>query len=112
MQVSSSTSIKGDLLVNAINKTLFASGNDELRPVMSGVFCELSSEQTTFVATDAHKLVRHTRNDVKSDKTTSFILPKKPLTILKNNIDDDSDVTLKYNETNALFSFGNITIIW
>jgi DNA polymerase III sliding clamp (beta) subunit (PCNA family) len=61
LQASSSTTIKGDVLANAINKTLFASGNDELRPVMSGVFCELSSEQTTFVATDAHKLVRHTR---------------------------------------------------
>jgi len=111
LQASSSTTIKGDVLANAINKTLFASGNDELRPVMSGVFCELSNEQTTFVATDAHKLVRHVRTDVKSDKTASFILPKKPLTILKNNIGDDSDITLEYNETNALFSFGNITII-
>jgi DNA polymerase-3 subunit beta len=111
LQASSSTTIKGDVLANAINKTLFASGNDELRPVMSGVFCELSNEQTTFVATDAHKLVRHVRTDVKSDKTASFILPKKPLTILKNNIGDDSDITLEYNETNALFSFANITII-
>ena len=111
LQSSSSTTIKGEVLGNAINKTLFASGNDELRPVMSGVFCELSSEQTTFVATDAHKLVRHSRTDVKTDNTASFILPKKPLTILKNNIGDDSDVTLEYNETNALFSFGNITII-
>ena len=57
LQSSFSTTIKGDILSNAINKTLFASGNDDLRPVMSGVFCELSSEQTTFVATDAHKLV-------------------------------------------------------
>jgi DNA polymerase III subunit beta len=111
LQASSSTTIKGDIIANAINKTLFASGNDELRPVMSGVFCELSNEQTTFVATDAHKLVRHVRTDVKSDKTASFILPKKPLTILKNNIGDDSDITLEYNETNALFSFGNITVI-
>ncbi|MDB4126948.1 DNA polymerase III subunit beta, partial [Flavobacteriales bacterium] len=111
LQASSSTTIKGDIIANAINKTLFASGNDELRPVMSGVFCELSNEQTTFVATDAHKLVRHVRTDVKSDKTASFILPKKPLTILKNNIGDGSDITLEYNETNALFSFGNITVI-
>ena len=111
LQSSSSTTFKGDALTNAINKTLFASGNDELRPVMSGVFCELSNEQTTFVATDAHKLVRHTRTDVISDKNTSFILPKKPLTILKNNIGDCNDVTLEYNETNAIFSFGNVTII-
>lgn len=111
LQAASSTAIKGDVFSNAINKTLFASGNDELRPVMSGVFCELSSEQTTFVATDAHKLVRHIRTDIKSDETASFILPRKPLTILKNNISDYADVNLEYNETNVLFSFGNMTII-
>ena len=108
---SSTTTIKGDILANAINKTLFASGNDELRPVMSGMFCELSSEQITFVATDAHKLVRHTRTDISSDKTASFIVPKKPLTILKNNISDDADIKLVFNDTNALFTFNNITII-
>jgi len=108
---SSITTIKGDILANAINKTLFASGNDELRPVMSGMFCELSSEQITFVATDAHKLVKHTRTDISSDKTASFILPKKPLTILKNNISDDADIKLEFNDTNALFTFNNITII-
>lgn len=108
---SSITTIKGDILANAINKTLFASGNDELRPVMSGMFCELSTEQITFVATDAHKLVKHTRTDISSDKAASFILPKKPLTILKNNISDDADITLEFNDTNALFTFNNITII-
>ena len=108
---SSTTTIKGDILANAINKTLFASGNDELRPVMSGMFCELSTEQITFVATDAHKLVRHTRTDISSDKTASFIVPKKPLTILKNNISDDADIKLVFNDTNALFTFNNITII-
>ena len=108
---SSSTSITGKILSNAINKTLFASGNDELRPVMSGMYCELSSEQITFVATDAHKLVKHNRTDINSDITSSFILPKKPLNILKNNLDEESLVELKYNETNALFKFDNITII-
>ena len=108
---SSSTTIKGDILANAINKTLFASGNDELRPVMSGMFCELSTEQITFVATDAHKLVKHTRTDIYSDKTASFILPKKPLTILKNNISENANIKLEFNDTNALFTFNNITII-
>lgn len=108
---SSATIFSSEILANAINKTLFASGNDELRPVMSGVFCELSSEQVTFVSTDAHKLVKHTRTDLSSDKTASFILPKKPLTILKNNITDDEDVKLEFNDTNALFSFNNNTII-
>ena len=108
---SSFITLNGEILSNAINKTLFASGNDELRPVMSGLFCELSSEKTTFVATDAHKLVRHSRTDIKSDKIASFILPKKPLTILKNNIGEDVEVKLEFNDTNALFSFENITII-
>jgi DNA polymerase-3 subunit beta len=108
---SSSTTLSGDILLSAINKTLFASGNDELRPVMSGVFCELSAEQVTFVGTDAHKLVKHSRTDIKSDKTASFIIPKKPLTILKNNIVDNADITLEFNDTNALFTFNNITII-
>ena len=108
---SSSTTFSGEILANAINKTLFASGNDDLRPVMSGVFCELSSEQVTFVATDAHKLVKHSRTDISSDKTASFILPKKPLTILKNNITEDENIKLEFNDTNALFSFNNNTII-
>ena len=108
---SSSTFFKSEILQNAINKTLFASGNDDLRPVMSGVYCELSPEQVTFVATDAHKLVKHSRNDLSSDKTASLILPKKPLTILKNNIVDGIDVKLDFNDTNALFSFENNTII-
>jgi len=108
---SSSTFFKSEILQNAINKTLFASGNDDLRPVMSGVYCELSPEQVTFVATDAHKLVKHSRNDLSSDKIASLILPKKPLTILKNNIVDGIDVKLDFNDTNALFSFENNTII-
>ena len=108
---SSSANFDGEILVNAINKTLFASGNDELRPVMSGVFCEFSSEQITFVATDAHKLVKHTRTDLSSEKIASFILPKKPLNILKNNITEDGEVKIEFNDTNALFLFNNNTII-
>jgi DNA polymerase-3 subunit beta len=112
-KISSASSVEfnGKILSNAINKTLFASGSDELRPVMSGVFCELSSEKVTFVATDAHKLVKHCRTDLSSKKTASFILPKKPLTILKNNISENDDVTLEYNDTNASFSFNNSIII-
>jgi len=108
---ANSATFNGEILVNAINKTLFASGNDELRPVMSGVFCELSAEKVNFVATDAHKLVKHSRTDLSSEKTTSFILPKKPLNILKNNIIDDANVKLEFNDTNVLFSFDNSTII-
>ena len=108
---SSSFLISSSVLLNAINKTLFASGNDELRPVMSGVFCELSEENITFVATDAHKLVKHTRSKISSNSNSSFILPKKPLSLLKNNIDSDSDLNVDFNETNVKFSLDNTTLI-
>jgi DNA polymerase-3 subunit beta len=112
-ELSSSSSITlGSLILsNAINKTLFASGNDELRPVMSGVFCELSEEHMTFVATDAHKLVKHTRKNINSNSNSSFIIPKKPLSLIKNNIDSESEITMNFNETNVKFSLENITLI-
>ena len=108
---SSSFLIPSTVLLNAINKTLFASGNDELRPVMSGVFCELSEESITLVATDAHKLVKHTRSKISSNSNSSFILPKKPLSLLKNNIDNDSEINVEFNETNVRFLLDNITLI-
>ena len=73
-------------LLNIINSTIFASGNDDLRPVMSGVFFQISSEGACFVATDAHKLVKYSRHDVKSEKSIEFIVPNKPLNILKSII--------------------------
>ncbi|MDG2139250.1 MAG: DNA polymerase III subunit beta [Flavobacteriales bacterium] len=108
---SSSITLGSSILSNAINKTLFASGNDELRPVMSGVFCELSEEHITFVATDAHKLVKHTRKNINSNSNSSFILPKKPLSLIKNNIDSESDIAIDFSETNVKFSLENTTLI-
>ena len=72
----SKTILMGDTLATAINATLFASGNDDLRPVMSGVFFQFSTEGLTFVATDAHKLVKYTRTDVTASQTAEFIMPK------------------------------------
>ncbi len=74
---TSKTIIMGDTLATAINSTLFASGNDDLRPVMSGVFFQFTSEGLTFVATDAHKLVKYTRTDLQASATAEFIMPKK-----------------------------------
>jgi DNA polymerase-3 subunit beta len=100
------------LMSQAINKTLFATGNDELRLVLSGVFCELSPDDVTFVATDAHKLVKYKRMDLKSPDSASFILPKKPMNLLKNILSSqDVPVTIEYNKTNAFFSFTNIHLI-
>jgi DNA polymerase-3 subunit beta len=100
------------VLSDAIVKTVFATGNDELRPVMTGVFFQIGLDNITFVATDAHKLVRYRRNDLKSAIETSFILPKKPLNLLKNALpSEDTKVNINYNNSNAFFSFNNITLI-
>ncbi|HEY0977765.1 MAG TPA: DNA polymerase III subunit beta [Flavobacteriales bacterium] len=99
-------------LSTAINKTIFATGNDDLRPVMSGIFFELADDGVRFVATDAHKLVRYTRTDIKAPKTASFIVPKKPLNLLKNSLaNTNSEVSVSYNENNASFTFDNIVLV-
>jgi DNA polymerase-3 subunit beta len=104
--------LKSEVLYSAITKTIFATGNDELRPVMSGVLFQLSPDDATFVATDAHKLVRYRRADAASEESLSFIMPKKPLNQLKGNLsNDDSDVRVDYNVTNARFSFNNLVMI-
>jgi DNA polymerase-3 subunit beta len=109
---ASSVSMPASVLAEAINKTIFAVSNDDLRPAMTGVYCQLSPQNITFVATDAHKLVRYRRNDTKSDAAASFILPKKALTLLKASlVSDDSAVSLEYNSTSAFFRFGNINLI-
>ena len=108
---AASISIESDVLHQAITKTIFAASNDDLRPVMAGVFCQLSEEGTTFVATDAHKLVRYHRNDVTSSETASFILPKKALNQLRHIlVQDDMPVHVEYDNTNARFTFRNITM--
>ncbi len=104
------TTIAGDIISEAINKTLFATGTDDLRPVMSGVFCQFTPENMTFVATDAHKLVRYTRSDSKGAGNSSFILPKKALNMLKNNLKGEEDVKITYNESNAVFTFNETTL--
>jgi DNA polymerase-3 subunit beta len=111
LEQSSSIRISGSILSNAINKTLFATGVDDLRPVMSGVFCEFSPESITFVATDAHKLVRYTRTDSQADGSSSFILPKKPLNLLKGNLKGDEEVKLEYNDSNAVFTFNETILV-
>ncbi|PZD79244.1 DNA polymerase III subunit beta [Mesonia sp. K7] len=106
-----STTISADVLSTAIAKTIFASGNDDLRPVMSGVFFQFSPEGLTFVATDAHKLVKYTREDVTASQAAEYIMPKKPLNLLKGILaGSDSDVIIEYNETNAKFSFEQIQL--
>ena len=109
---ASSVNLPASVLAEAINKTIFAVSNDELRPAMTGVFCQLSPQNVTFVATDAHKLVRYRRNDAKADSATSFILPKKALNLLKSSLpSEDLNVSIEYNSTSAFFKFANIHLI-
>ncbi len=108
----STTKVLGDILATAISKTIFAAGNDDLRPVMSGVFFQFSTEGLTFVATDAHKLVKYTREDVAADQVAEFIMPKKPLNLLKGILAGSDDaVTIEYNDSNAKFTFENSVLI-
>jgi DNA polymerase III subunit beta len=108
----SSTVVQGDVLATAISKTIFASGNDDLRPVMSGVFFQFSTEGLTFVATDAHKLVKYSREDVSASQASEFIMPKKPLNLLKGILaGSETDVLIEYNDSNAKFTFEDTTLI-
>lgn len=113
LENTSKLKFNSSLLVNAFNKTLFATGNDELRPVMSGVLLEIKNNNLTFVATDAHKLVRYRRSDFNSETETSIILPKKPLAHLKNVLvyDEDVEVNIEINESNIKLEFDDIVVI-
>lgn len=94
-------------LVTAINKTIFATSNDDLRPAMTGVFFELDKKGLQCVATDAHRLVRYKRTDVKCPKSDSFIVPRKPLNLLKTAIPANEDeITVSYNSNHLFVQHG------
>jgi DNA polymerase-3 subunit beta len=100
---ANSFTMPSSALVTAINKTIFAVSSDDLRPAMTGVYFELDKKGITFVATDAHRLVRFTRKNIKCPQKDSFIVPKKPLSLLKSSLPDNEDeLTISYN-TNHLF---------
>ncbi len=100
-----------DNLVGGINKAIFATADDELRPVMNGIFFNIDPMELTFVATDAHKLVKCSVNH-SSDISASFILPKKPSLLLKNLLAKAEDVVdVVFDSKNAMFSFKNHTLV-
>lgn len=106
-----SVTLMASILNKGISKTLFAASNDELRPAMTGVLFSLSDDGITFVATDAHKLVKYNRSDV-TGTPTSFIVPKKALNLLKAVVpNNETEVAVQYNKSNAFFSFDNIQLI-
>jgi DNA polymerase III subunit beta len=99
-------------LVTAINKCLFAVSNDDLRPAMTGVFFELSENAMTSVATDAHRLVRYSRKDVSCPEKSSFIVPKKPLNLLKNVLPhSDEQLNISYNNNHLFVKHGSTELV-
>ncbi|MBQ1990674.1 MAG: DNA polymerase III subunit beta [Rikenellaceae bacterium] len=100
-----------DTLVAGINKTIFATADDELRPVMNGVFINIQPETTTFVGTDAHKLVRYTA-EAQSQVTASFILPKKPANLLKSVLlKEDDSIKVSFDNKNVIFELTSHTLV-
>ncbi len=112
IESASSFTIPAKILQKAISKTIYAASTDEIRLNLTGVYVQLFKNNITFVATDANRLVRFTRNDVKPGIEESFILPKKALNLLKSSLpNDDTPVKVDYNRQNAFFTFGDISLI-
>ncbi len=106
---TTSFEIPSSVLATAINKSLFAVSNDDLRPAMTGVLLEMSPASIQFVATDAHRLIRYKRSDISGTKTESLIVPKKPLNLLKSALpNSDEQVKLTYNSNHLFANFGGL----
>ena len=104
--------IPAETLLHGINSTLFATADDELRPVMNGIYLEFSSDELIFVASDAHKLVRYRRTDTSASSSSSFILPKKPASLLKNILPKlESQVVVELDDKNALFTLPTYKLV-
>ena len=100
------------LLLNGISRSLFATADDELRPVMNGVYFDFHTDDLTFVASDGHKLVRLRNLSVKSEERASFILPKKPATLLKNLLaKEEGLIRLQFDDNNAYVRCANCEMV-
>ena len=109
---ATSFTMPSSALVTAINKSLFAVSSDDLRPAMTGVYFELDTKGITCVATDAHRLVRYKRTDVSCPKTDTFIVPKKPLNLLKSALPQNEDkLQISYNGNHLFVKHGGIELV-
>lgn len=107
-----SVDISSDVLGRAIASTIFATSSDELKPQMTGVYINISDSNTTFVATDGHRLIRYRRVDIASETANSLIIPKKALMLLKASLPSENNIVkIEFNASNAFFSFSNIKMI-
>jgi len=104
--------IPAETLFSGINRTVFATADDELRPVMNGIYFDITADDLTFVASDGHKLVRVIHKDVKGDGRSSFILPKKPANLLRSLLPkENGTVEVKFDENNAYITMSNFVMI-
>ncbi len=103
--------LNSQFLLEAINKTVFATSSDELRPAMTGVYFQVDNNKLTCVATDAHKLVKYSTHQLAGEVTSTFILPKKALNLLKNALPANDAVKISFNKANAFFSFGSMHLV-
>ena len=107
-ETANSITIPNSLLAENINRTIFATAQDELRPVMNGIYFDLTPDSLAVVASDGHKLVRNMIFTIKADQPAAFILPKKPANLLRNLLGKDGgDVTLRFDERNAEVNYGD-----
>ena len=104
--------IPGAVLLKGINKTFFATGDDELRPVMSCIFIQFNENGVTFVASDTHKLVKYTNSSINPGNQASFILPKKPANMLKSVLGKgEQEIKLQFDDKNAYFQLSEYEMI-
>lgn len=107
---NNSFEIQSDVLLAGISHTLFATANDDLRPIMNGIFFDMQPESLTFVATDSHILARYTRDDIKTGISSSFVLGKKPAALLKNILSAGETIKVTYDSKSAVFQSKNHTM--
>lgn len=106
-----SVEMTSDILLSAINNTVFATSTDDLRPAMTGVYLQLNTDNATFVATDGHRLIRYRRTDLSASASTSIIIPRKALQLLKASLPEGVPVSAEFSQANASFTFGPTQLI-
>lgn len=108
---STTVIVEGKTLVGDISRSLFATANEELRPVMNGIYFDMTPDALAIVASDGHKLVRTLNKNIKTTTPTAFILPKKPATLLKGVLPkNDEEVVIRFDGRNASMTFDNGTL--
>ena len=101
-----------DTLLAGVNRCIFATADDELRPVMNGIYFDITTESITLVASDGHKLVRNKTFMARGDEKAAFILPKKPANLLKNLLPkEEGDVQIGFDDKNAMFTMENYRMV-